>query len=102
MTPVAIIHALAEPGARNHGPGRTRTPDPSARRAAAQIDRALFLSYGEDMRPRGRAAKHWPDRAQEARDNAARIDDLQSKRLMLEVAVTYDNLAKKAEERGAK
>ena len=30
------------------------------------------------------------------------INDLESKRLMLEVAVTYDNLAKKAEERGAK
>lgn len=47
------------------------------------------------------AAKHWRDRAQEARDNAARIDDLESRRLMLEVAVTYDNLAKKAENGGA-
>lgn len=43
------------------------------------------------------AAKHWRDRAQKARDNAARINDLKGKRLMLEVAATYDNLAKKAE-----
>ena len=47
------------------------------------------------------AAKHWRDRAQEARANAAQIDDLESKRLMLEVAVTYDNLARKAENGGA-
>jgi hypothetical protein len=46
------------------------------------------------------AAKHWRDRAQEAPDNAARISDLEGKRLMLEIAVTYDNLAKKAEEGG--
>jgi len=44
------------------------------------------------------AAQHWWDRAQEARDNAARINDLEGKRLMLEVATTYDLLAKKAEE----
>jgi hypothetical protein len=43
------------------------------------------------------AARHWRDRAQEARDNAALINDLEGKRLMLEVAVTYDYLAKKAE-----
>jgi hypothetical protein len=42
-------------------------------------------------------AQHWRDRAQEARDNAARINDLEGKRLMLEVAVTYEYLAKKAE-----
>jgi hypothetical protein len=47
------------------------------------------------------AARHWRDRAQEARANAAQIDDLESKRLMLEVAVTYDNLARKAENGGA-
>ena len=48
------------------------------------------------------AAQHWRDRAQEARDNAARISDLEGKRLMLEVAVTYEYLAKKAEKDVAK
>jgi hypothetical protein len=48
------------------------------------------------------AAQHWRDRAQEARDHAARINDLEGKRLMLEVAVTYEYLAKKTEEDLAK
>ena len=48
------------------------------------------------------AAQHWWDRAQKARDNAARINDLEGKRLMLEVAVTYEYLAKKAEKDVAK
>jgi hypothetical protein len=48
------------------------------------------------------AAQHWWNRAQEARDNAARINDLEGERLMLEVAVTYEHLAKKAEKDVAK
>ena len=44
------------------------------------------------------AAQHWRNCAKEARDNATAINDLEGKRLMLEVATTYDLLAKKAEE----
>jgi hypothetical protein len=56
----------------------------------------------KEASPNRFAAKHWRDRAKEARDNAARINDLEGKRLMLEVATTYDLLAKKAEEGEAK
>jgi hypothetical protein len=45
--------------------------------------------------------QHWRDRAEEARANAAKITDLDSRRLMLEIAATYDNLAKKAEAGGS-
>jgi hypothetical protein len=45
--------------------------------------------------------QHWRDRAAEARANAAKITDLDSRRLMLEIAATYDNLAKKAEAGGS-
>jgi hypothetical protein len=48
--------------------------------------------------PDGFAARHWRDRAKEARDNAARITDQDGKRLMLEIAATCDKLAKTAEE----
>jgi hypothetical protein len=41
------------------------------------------------------------DRAKEPRAIAAKMDDVDAKRLMLEIAVTYDHLAKKAEEGGA-
>jgi hypothetical protein len=47
------------------------------------------------------SAQHWQLRAQEARDNAAAIRDLEARRLMLEVAATYDQLARKAEKDGA-
>jgi hypothetical protein len=43
-------------------------------------------------------SRHWRDRAAEARDNAARMQDPEAKRLMLEIAATFDELAKKAEE----
>ncbi len=58
------------------------------------------LPTGEAMaKPPNRfAAQHWRNRANEARDNATAINDLEGKRLMLEVATTYDLLAKKAEE----
>ena len=46
-------------------------------------------------------AQHWRDRAEEARANAAKIVDLDSRRLMLEVATTYDRLAEQAEAPGA-
>jgi hypothetical protein len=45
--------------------------------------------------------QHWRDRADEARANAARLTDLDSRRLMLEIAATYDQLAKKAEDGGS-
>jgi hypothetical protein len=45
--------------------------------------------------------QHWRDRADEARANAAMIMDLDSRRLMLEIATAYDNLAKKAEADGS-
>jgi hypothetical protein len=48
-------------------------------------------------------ARHWRERAAEARANAANLDDLDARRLMLEVATTYERLAKDAEARaGAK
>ena len=43
-------------------------------------------------------AQHWRDRAGEARANAANIDDPDAKRLMFEIAITYDHLASKADE----
>jgi hypothetical protein len=46
--------------------------------------------------------QHWRDRANEARANAAKMDDPDAKRLMLEIAVTYDHLAKRAEDGGIK
>jgi hypothetical protein len=45
--------------------------------------------------------EHWRARAEEARAAAANIVDLDSRRLMLEVASTYDRLAVQAEARGA-
>jgi hypothetical protein len=44
--------------------------------------------------------QHWRDRADEARANAAQLTDLDSRRLMLEIAATYDHLAQKAENGG--
>ena len=43
-------------------------------------------------------AQHWRDRAGEARANAAKLDDPDARRLMFEIAITYDHLAIKAEE----
>ena len=42
-------------------------------------------------------AQHWRDRAGEARADAARLDDPDARRLMFEIAMTYDRLATKAE-----
>ena len=46
--------------------------------------------------------QHWGDRANEARANAAKMDDPDAKRSMLEIAVTYDHLSKRAEDGGIK
>jgi hypothetical protein len=48
----------------------------------------------------GADVQFWRDRAKEARAIAERMDDLDAKRLMLEIATTYNHLAKKAEEGG--
>jgi hypothetical protein len=43
--------------------------------------------------------EHWRRRAEEARMNAKSIPDPDAKRRMLDVAVSYERLAEKAEER---
>jgi hypothetical protein len=43
-------------------------------------------------------AQRWRDRAGEARADAARLDDPDARRLMFEIAMTYDRLATTAEE----
>jgi hypothetical protein len=47
------------------------------------------------------SAEHWQLRAREARANAAAMRDLEARRLMLEVAATYDQLASKAQKDAA-
>lgn len=42
-------------------------------------------------------ARRWRDRAGEARADATRLDDPDARRLMFEIAMTYDRLATKAE-----
>ena len=44
-------------------------------------------------------AKHWRDRAEEARTNAELMNDPEAKRMMVGIATGYDKLAKRAEER---
>lgn len=43
-------------------------------------------------------ARRWRDRAGEARADAARLGDPDARRLIFEIAMTYDRLATKAEE----
>ena len=43
-------------------------------------------------------AKHWRDRAEQARSNAELMIDPEAKRKMLNIAADYDRLAKRAEE----
>jgi len=43
-------------------------------------------------------AQRWRDRAGEARADAARLHDPDARRLIFEIAMTYDRLATKAEE----
>jgi hypothetical protein len=43
--------------------------------------------------------KHWADRAEKARRHAEQLTDPEAKRMMLEVAASYDKLAKRAEQR---
>jgi hypothetical protein len=43
-------------------------------------------------------AQHWRDRAGEARADAARLGDPDARRLMFEIAMTYDRLATRAQE----
>jgi hypothetical protein len=47
-------------------------------------------------------AKHWQDRAEEARMHAEQLTDPEAKRMMLDIAKSYDKLAARAEERRAK
>jgi hypothetical protein len=44
-------------------------------------------------------AKHWQERAQEARVHAEQLTDPAAKRMMLEIAESYQRFAKKAQER---
>ena len=46
--------------------------------------------------------KHWLHRAEEARSLAEQMTDLESKRMMLDIAGEYERLAERAEERAAK
>jgi len=43
--------------------------------------------------------EHWRDRAEEARAMAAQLSDPEARRMMEDVAKTYDKLAERAEER---
>jgi hypothetical protein len=43
--------------------------------------------------------KHWQHRAEEARVHGGQLTDPEAKRMMLEIAASYDQLAKRAEER---
>ena len=45
--------------------------------------------------------EHWLSRAKEARDMAAKITDPQAKKAMVEIAATYEKVAKRAEAREA-
>jgi hypothetical protein len=47
------------------------------------------------------SAKHWRDRAEEARTNAELMTDPEAKRILLVIAASYSRLAKLAEERQA-
>ena len=44
-------------------------------------------------------AEHWRDRAEEARIHVEQLTDPNAKRMMLEIAQSYDKLATDAEER---
>ena len=48
-------------------------------------------------RPLIHDAEHWRKRAEEARTLADRMTDLESRRVMLEIAKSYDELAARAE-----
>jgi len=48
-------------------------------------------------RPLIHDAEHWRKRAEEARRLAERMMDLESRRVMLEIAKSYDELAARAE-----
>jgi lipopolysaccharide biosynthesis regulator YciM len=50
-------------------------------------------------RPLIHDAEHWRKRAEEARRLAERMMDLESRRVMLEIAKSYDELAARAETR---
>ena len=48
--------------------------------------------------PHDKDARHWRQRAEEARTEAAGINDSDSKRLLLTIANGYELLAKRAEQ----
>ena len=78
-----------------NGPHVVEHPD--FRTFECLLCRKVVTEVGGDQGP-----NFWPDRANEARAIAAQLTDLDSRRLMLEIAATYDHLAKKAEEGGTK
>lgn len=43
--------------------------------------------------------EHWRDRAEEARVNAEHFIDSEARRMMLNIAASYDRIAEKAEQR---
>jgi hypothetical protein len=43
--------------------------------------------------------EHWRGRAEEARVHAEQMTDPEARRMMLEIAASYDKLARRAEER---
>jgi hypothetical protein len=44
-------------------------------------------------------AKHWRDRAEEARTHADQMSDAEAKRMMMGIAESHEKIAKRAEER---
>ena len=46
--------------------------------------------------------KHWRERASEARAIADQVNEPEAKRMMLEIAQTYEQLAERAEARAAR
>jgi hypothetical protein len=58
----------------------------------------LPQSNGEEQMPTAfGTSEHWRQRAQEARDMAKNIDDLEAKRSMLDIADLYERIAARAE-----
>ncbi len=45
--------------------------------------------------------KHWRDRAEEARAMAVQMSDREARNMMLDIAESYEKLAKRAEKRAA-
>jgi hypothetical protein len=50
------------------------------------------------MANNSRDSQHWRDQAEQARAHATKMNDLESRRMMIGIADGYDNLARRAEE----